>query len=121
MTYLLTDEIEREMLNKGYQVDVNGSDSSDYISLTKEGDKYGLRFVVRVSNHDAMTGRSKCADLSYVPHELKDEWAGKWDAKIDVDEDGDVEYEEVTFDTEEQADAHILKCVLIEIENKINF
>lgn len=121
MNYLITDKIKMELETLGYIVNVNSSKSSDYISLTKEEDAYGFRFVVRLSNHDAMTGRSKCADLSYVPHELKDEWAGKWDAKIDVDEDGDVEYEEVTFDTEEQADAHILKCILIEIENKITF
>lgn len=122
MNYNETYQIAENFKLKGYNVKLDSSKTSDYVVLTKENDKYNFDFTIRISDHDAMTQASKCADLSYVISELKDEWNGMFDSKISIDEDGDVTYsDEVSFKSEEERDSYLLNTIIYEITSKLDF
>ena len=122
MNYNETHTIKDHFTSLGYSVELSESKSSDYLRLTRDSDKYNMKFVIRLSDHDALTGRSACADESFLIPDLKDTWMGKFESKISIDEDGDVMYgEEVEFDTEDERDEYLMTCIIKEIENNINF
>jgi hypothetical protein len=56
-----------------------------------------------------------------VISDLKDEYAGKFESKISIDEDGDISSDEVEFDTELERDSYLMNVILTEITNKIDF
>ena len=114
-------QIEETFKSQGYNVKLDCSKSSDYVILTKENDKYNFDFTIRFSDHDAMTQASKCADLSYVISDLKDEWDGMFDSKISIDEDGDISCDEVSFETEQERDDYLIKVIIAEVSSKIHF
>ena len=122
MNYLLSYKIEENFKSKGYTVELNNSKSSDYIKITNDNDKYGFKLVVRISDHDAMTGRSECADLQYTTSEMFSwVWKGRFESKFgfdgdDFDTTGDFEY-----DTEEERHNAVLSVIVAEINSKLYF
>lgn len=122
MNYSLSYKIEETFKAKGYTVELNNSKSSDYIKITNDADKYGFKLVIRISDHDAMTGRSECADLQYITTEMfSGIWQGKFESKFgfdgnDFDTTGGFEY-----DTEEERYNAVLNVVIAEINSKLDF
>jgi hypothetical protein len=120
MNYNESYTVQNHFQELGFTVTLDASKTSDYVTITNDN-KYGMKLVIRFSDHDAMTGRSACADLSYVISDLKDEYAGKFESKISIDEDGDISSDEVEFDTELERDSYLMNVILTEITNKIDF
>lgn len=122
MNYSQTYKIESEFKSKGYSVELSSSAASDYIKITNPADQYGFKFVVRISDHDAMTGRSACADLSYTTTEMfNGEFDGKFLSRLgfdgaDFDTTGDFEYT-----SESERDEAIAKAMIAEIISKLDF
>lgn len=122
MNYDLSDKVAEIYTSKGYSVELNSSKTSDYLRITNQSDKYGFKLVVRFSDHDAMTGRSECADLQYITTEMfSSVWEGKFESKFgfdgeDFDTTGDFEY-----DTEEKRYESVLNVIIAEINNKLDF
>lgn len=122
MNYLLSYRIEESLKLNGYNVEMSNSKTSDYIKITKDSDKYGFKLVVRISDHDAMTGRSECADLHYNTNEMfKGEWKGMFESTFgfdgdDFDTTGDFEYSSINerYNT-------VLNVMLAEINSKLDF
>jgi hypothetical protein len=119
MNYNESYTVQNHFQELGFTVTLDASKTSDYVTITNDN-KYGMKLVIRFSDHDAMTGRSACADLSYVISDLKDD-AGKFESKISIDEDGDISSDEVEFDTELERDSYLMNVILTEITNKIDF
>lgn len=122
MNYDLSDKVAEIYTSKGYSVEINYSKTSDYLRITNQSDKYGFKLVVRFSDHDAMTGRSECADLQYITTEMFiGVWEGKFESKFgfdgeDFDTTGYFEY-----DTEEERYESVLNVIIAEINNKLDF
>lgn len=122
MNYLISNKIAEVYTNKGYNVSLDNSKSSDYLKITNPSDKYGFKLVVRVSDHDAMTGRSECADIQLITREMYgDLWQGKYESNYgfdgeDFDTCGSFEY-----DTEEEREEVVFKVIISEINSKLDF
>lgn len=115
-------KIEEVYKAKGYNVALSSSKSSDYITITNPADKYGFKLVVRISDHDAMTGRSECADFQFI----HDEWnKGEWDGMFESMYGFDGDYADTTgsfeYASAEERDAVVLQVMLAEIERKLDF
>lgn len=106
---------------KGYNVELSASASSDYAKITNPADKYGFKLVVRFSDHDAMTGRSACADLDYNMTSLLTKWGEKFESGLIVDASGDYDYEVTEFDTENERNNAFMEGVIAEIVYKLDF
>lgn len=122
MNYELSNKVAEVYTSKGYNVKMEASKSSDYLRITNPSDKYGFKLVVRFSDHDAMTGRSECADLQYIYGEMnKGMWQGKFESMFGFDGDdfdtcGDFEY-----DTEEERNEVVFNVIIAEINSKLDF
>ncbi|MEM4934894.1 MAG: hypothetical protein ABIL39_11570 [candidate division WOR-3 bacterium] len=115
-SYIVKDHFEKI----GFNVELECSKSSDYVTISNDN-KYGIELTVRFSDHYPMTGRSACADLDYVIPSLKSKFEGKFECNISIDEDGDISSDEVEFDNEEDRDNYMLKVILKEISDNIDF
>jgi len=122
MNYELSNKVAEVYTSKGYNVKMEASKSSDYLRITNPSDKYGFKLVVRFSDHDAMTGRSECADLQYLTTELNTGvWSGKFTSAFGFDgEDFDTcgEYE---YYTEAERSEAVFNVIIAEINNKLDF
>ena len=118
MNYLITYEIEKAIINQlGYKTIIDNSKTSDYISF----DVDGFSHSVRISDHDALTGRSSCSLVSVNVLEINvEEWGGKFEANLDYDCDGINDWDaEIGFDTKEEAEKHNLNAVISEVIYRI--
>ena len=122
MNYELSNRVAQVYTGKGYNVSLESSKTSDYLRITNPADKYGFKLVVRFSDHDAMTGRSECADLQYIAGEMfKGVWQGKFESMFgfdgdDFDTTGDFEYA-----TEAERMEAVYNVIIAEINNKLDF
>jgi hypothetical protein len=122
MNYKLSYKIKETYNAKGYNVEMSNSNSSDYLRITNPADKYGFKYVVRISNHDAMTGRSECADMQLITTEMfSGEFAGMFESNYgydgsDADDCGNYEYQ-----TEAEREAVVLQVILAKLNEKIDF
>lgn len=89
--------------------------------ITNPSDKYGFKLVVRFSDHEAMTGRSECADLDYNMTSLLTTWNSKFESGLITDENGDYDYEVTEFNTQEERDLAFFNGVVAEITYKLDF
>jgi hypothetical protein len=113
MNWTITDRVKEEIENKyGIVCTVESSKTSDYIKLPTSCTSAGS---IRISDHDAMTGRSDCALVSFTMADLNvEEWDGKWEANLEFD--GLLEFgAEKPFDTMEAAENHNHWCMMQEI------
>lgn len=116
LNFKLTQQIRRVFTAKGYNVTLDSSSSSDYISIFKD-ENSPLRCVVRVSDHNSCTSRSGCAAIEFIAPELMD---GNI-SMIGFDEDGDVVYNEFECPSSEECNALVLRAVVAEIEGTQEF
>lgn len=122
MNYELSYKIEETYKLKGYNVEMSNSNSSDYLRITNPADKYNFKYVVRISNHDAMTGRSECADMQLITTEMfGGEFAGMFESNygfdgLDADDCGSYEYA-----TELERNEVVLAVILAKLNEKIDF
>lgn len=123
MNYTLSYKIEEVYKAKGYNVELQCSNSSDYVKITNPADKYGFKFVVRLSDHDAMTGRSACADMQIIACEMwRGTWEGMFESMYGLDECGDADdCGDYAYPTEEERDQAIEAVVLAKLNEKIDF
>jgi len=107
--YIITDMMVDRLLNSGYNVITDSSRASDYVCI--QGQK-GFEFVIRISNHDACTARSRCADLEYNLCDLIDEDY----VRIGYDEDGDLQWCDddyaVQIEDGDERRAYIVDCIM---------
>jgi len=114
MNWQITERIKNKFELEGFQIAIESSKTTDYITLSIEG---GWRdYTIRISDHDAMTGRSKCADIGWNTSELHSEWDGKFEG-LACDEDGDP----IEFDTKEEKDAANINVILEDVKNSQGF
>lgn len=114
ITDILKEKLEKEMKIK---LDIECSKTSDYIKLpTRDGSTESIR----ISNHDALTGRSACALLSFNISDFRvDEWNGMFESNLDWD-DGYLEFNaEKPFDTMKEAKEHNIASAMKEIKKVI--
>ena len=114
----ITDQLIANLNN--FNIDVDSSKSSDYLTLSKSGDKYGFQLVVRISDHEAMTGRSACAAVQLITTDLfSGTYAGKFLSNVIIDEDFEqMDFEEIEFDTKEERYLHVLNVAIYEINRE---
>ena len=116
----ITDVCNDEVLSLGWDVVLVNRMWHD--NLLEQRDKYGFKLVVRFSDHDAMTGRSECADLQYVTTEMfKGVWQGRYESMFgfdgdDFDTSGDFDYE-----TEAERNETVFNVIIAEINSKLDF
>lgn len=112
MKWVITRRIEEALTQEGVELTIESSKKSDYIT-TSNG-------VIRVSDHDALTGRSACADVQINVSDAKvDDYDGKWFASLDYNDGLDF-CEEVPFSSKEEAEAHNENCIIKEVMRIIN-
>lgn len=122
MNYTLSNRIADTFTNKGYNVACEASKSSDYLRITNPSDKYGFKLVVRISNHDALTGRSECADLQYNTQEMfKGEWQGKFESMFGFDGDDFDTTGNFEYNTEAERNEIVFNVIIDEINHKLDF
>ena len=121
MNYSISNKIAENFTRNGYSVNLESSKTSDYLRITNPADKYGFKFVVRFSDHDAMTGRSECADLDYNMTSLLTTWNSKFESGLIADENGDYDYEVTEFDTQQERDLAFFNGLVAEITYKLDF
>jgi len=122
MNYELSNRIAEAYTNKGYNVNLDASKSSDYLRITNPSDKYGFKLVVRVSNHDAMTGRSECADVQLITREMfGDVWQGKFESNYGFDGNDFDTCGEYEYDSELEREEVVFNVVIAEINSKLDF
>jgi len=122
MNYELSNRIAEAYTNKGYNVNLDASKSSDYLRITNPSDKYGFKLVVRVSNHDAMTGRSECADIQLITREMfGDVWQGKFESNYGFDGNDFDTCGEYEYDSELEREEVVFNVVIAEINSKLDF
>lgn len=122
MNYELSYKIEEVYKAKGYNVKLECSKSSDYLRITKQNDKYDFKLVIRLSDHDSLTGRSACADLQYITSEMfKGVWQGKFESLFGFDEDDFSTCGNFEYDTEVERNKAIFNVIIAEINNKLDF
>lgn len=119
MNWVITRKIQ-EFLNSKFDLTIklDSSKTSDYLSF----DIDGFSHSIRISDHDALTCRSACALVSINVSEIKiEEWAGKFEASLDYDETGIIEWgAEKEFETKEEAEVNNLNAVLSEVSYVVN-
>lgn len=124
MNYTITEKIKEE-IEKRFQIncEIESSKTSDYIKIPAKNAKTES---IRISNHDAMTGRSACSLISFL---ISDFYAEKIDGKYETLIFFDDEYkmiddleEEKIFETEEEANDYIfnelIKSIFYDIDEK---
>jgi len=122
MNYLLSNSVKEIFTVKGYDVELNSSKTSDYLRITNPFDKYGFKLVVRFSDHDAITGRSGCADLQYISTEMfSGVWNFKFESKFGFDGDDFDTTGEFEYNTEEEREEAVLNVIVAEINYKLDF
>lgn len=121
MNYQITNKVSNFFQSKGYNVKLNNSKSSDYIVLTKNSDKYNFEFIVRFSDHDAITQNSKCADLDFNLNTLLTKFGNIFESGLVIDENGNYDYEVTEFNNQEERDLAFLNGVISEIKYKLDF
>ena len=121
MNYSISNKVADFFTEKGYNVSLENSKTSDYLRITNPADKYGFKLVIRFSDHDAMTGRSECADLDYNMVSLLTTWGSKFESGLVADENGNYDYDVVEFDTQAERDLAFFNGVIAEINYKLDF
>lgn len=122
MNYELSNKVAQVYTSKGYNVELNSSKTSDYLRITNPSDKYGFKLVVRFSDHDAITGRSECADLQYISTEMfSGVWAGKFESKFGFDGEDFDTTGEFEYDTDADRSEAVFNVIIAEINNKLDF
>lgn len=122
MNYILSYDIEQVYTSKGYDVKMDCSKSSDYLVITNPKDKYGFKFVVRISDHDAMTGRSACADMQLITSEMnRGTWNGEFESRYGFDGDDADDCGEYYYATEQERDEAVKAVIFAKMKGKIDF
>jgi hypothetical protein len=96
----------------GYNTSEEGTESSTYIRVWRNDP--GMYYLIRISDHDPITARSRCADMSYTWHDL----VGDDDrVRIGVDEDGmvygdDAEDISPSFPSRDERDQYLARMIV---------